>query len=118
MTWESFFQNLPAYLLSIGSFIATYIIIKKGTSEVKSVDADIARKYQEMLKIEQDNAAETQREFISMREKIKKLETTLEEVQEILEEYVAGVELLLTQLKASGITPIWKPTKKPTTKKE
>jgi hypothetical protein len=36
----------------------------------------------------------------------------------MLEEYSAGVALLLAQLKVSGIIPIWKPKERNTTHKE
>lgn len=125
MTWQFFFEHAPPYFLAIASFIGSYLLIKKGRVEVKSInsdietkEADIAAKYQAMLLVEQNNSIKTQQEIKTMKDKIRLLENKLDEVQDMLEEYSAGVALLLAQLKVSGIIPIWKPKERNTTHKE
>jgi len=108
MNWE----QLPTYIMSIAALIGAYIAWRRSRSENKNLDTDIASKYEEMLTKEQTRSMTLQQKVSQLNDKVDELEEKLDELEKLVEQYSAGIDLLIQQLKANGITPIWNPKKR------
>jgi len=113
MTFETFIHELGPYLTIVASYIGIFIMIRKSKSEVKNLDADVAVKYQEMLIKEQDNNKKNREELRLVKSTVEELERKVEELEEVVKEYSAGIILLINQLQAERIKPVWKPKTTP-----
>lgn len=72
----------------------------------KKQSVDIAVVYEKM-------ASEQAEDIRNLRTEILALEDKVNGLQKRLIEYEAGIALLVNQIKASGLIPIWEPKKKP-----
>ena len=113
MTFETFLHELGPYLTIIASYIGIFIMIRKSKSEVKNLDTDVAVKYQDMLLKEQDNNRKNREELRLVKSTVEELERKVDELQEVVKEYSAGIILLINQLQAERIKPVWKPKTTP-----
>lgn len=102
-------EVILSWIAAIVAVVGAVTAIVRAFKTSPGEKVDVAQKYQEIAAKAAEDAEYANARCESLETEVRAQRSRIEELTRILEEYQHGVILLIHQLEANSIQPVWKP---------